>query len=223
MKRSYYNNTSFLDLLFNFLLATLILLVIAVLNIVEEKNQADIKTEAEFVLTLEWNKNQDNDIDVWVEDPNGDMLWYRSQDTGIIHLDRDDRGKLDDHYENGKAIQINQEIVTFRGILPGEWCINEHFFRMGENKEDHEPVHIKTTFIKINPRAKIIFQKEITLTERWEQVTVARFTMSEKGEILSLEDGPFKDLIKDNVDYARYGSTVRDVHEPQTSTPGYGY
>ena len=134
MKRSYYNNTSFLDLLFNFLLATLILLVIAVLNIVEEKNQADIKTEAEFVLTLEWNKNQDNDIDVWVEDPNGDMLWYRSQDTGIIHLDRDDRGKLDDHYENGKAIQINQEIVTFRGILPGEWCINEHFFRMGENK-----------------------------------------------------------------------------------------
>ena len=197
MKRTYYNNTSFLDILFNFLLATVILLVIAVSFIITEQNKADIKVNAEFVITLEWDHDQDNDIDVWIEDPDGSLLWYRDQKVGVMHGDRDDKGWSDDIYINGEIIKINQEIITFRGIIEGEWIINIHFYRIGIRPRDKEGSTIKISLIKLNPKATIIFKKEYRMETYWEQITVARFHMTSAGTILELTDGPFKDLIED--------------------------
>lgn len=199
MKKIYYNNTSFLDVLFNFLLATIVLLVIAVLHIVVEQNKADIKVNAEFVITLEWDHDQDNDVDIWIEDPNRLVLWYRDQEVGVMHGDRDDKGWQDDMYINGEIIKINQEIITFRGIVEGEWIINIHLYRVGKSVRDKEGSTVKISLIKLNPKASIIFKKEYRMETYWEQITVARFHMTGAGIVLNLTDEPFKDLIEDRV------------------------
>jgi hypothetical protein len=199
MRRTYYNNTSFLDLLFNFLLATVILLVIAVSFIITEQNKADIEMNAEFVITLEWDGEQNNDVDIWIEDPYEKVLWYRNRETGVMHNDRDDKGHIDDVYKDGRIIRINQEIVTFRGILEGDWTINVHLYRVGNKDLDKLPTDVTVTMIKLNPRASIVFKKEYEMVDHWDQITVARFYMTESGEILDLTDGPFKDLIQDKV------------------------
>jgi hypothetical protein len=204
MRRLYHNNTSFLDLLFNFLLATTILLVIAVLHIVVQNNKADIKTQAEFIITVTWDKTIDFDIDTWVQDPDDLLLWYRQREIGIMHIDRDDRGHIStgepDYYLNSSGELVynpNQEIITIRGIKPGEWIINLHLFRVGDF--DKLPITVNISFIKLNPKAITIIQREIIFTEYWQQETIARVIISETGEILNIEDGPFKDLVEEKV------------------------
>lgn len=201
--KTYYNNTSFLDLLFNFLLATTILLVIAVLHIVIEQNKADIKTQAEFVVTVTWDKHKDIDIDTWIEDPDGLMLWYKQKEIGIMHLDRDDRGHSGDDYvlRQGEVYyNPNQEIVTIRGIKSGEWIINVHCFRILTEAE--MPVDVDITVIKLNPKADTVLHKKITFKRKWQQMTIARIKISDKGEVLVVEDGPAKDLIQDKISNA---------------------
>lgn len=201
MRRSYYNNTSFLDLLFNFLLATTILLVIAVLHIVVEHNKADIKTQAEYVITLTWDKSKDIDVDVWVQSPTGNLLWYRQKEIGIMHLDRDDKGHIGNDWVTDKFGDViynpNQEIVTIRGIESGEWIINLHMFRTLSS--GLLPVDVDISLIKLNPKATTVFNKKIKLSSYWEQKTVARVVISDDGSVLKVEDGPSKDLIKDKV------------------------
>ena len=195
MRRTYSNNISFLDLLFNFLLATTVLLVIAVCFIITEKNEADIKTKAEFVITMTWNEDYNNDVDIWVQDPLENLLWFRKKEVGLMHLDRDDVGNRDDITISGEVIKINQEIVTIRGNTEGEWIINVHLYK----QRIKQPTNVKVTLIKLNPKAILIFCKELQLIEFWQQVTLARLIMSESGEILQIDNGPFKDLIQERI------------------------
>jgi len=195
MRRTYSNNISFLDLLFNFLLATTVLLVIAVCFIIVEKNEADIKTKAEFVITVTWNEDYNNDVDIWVQDPMGNLLWFRQKEISLMHLDRDDVGDRDDVTIDGEIIKINQEIVTIRGNTEGEWIINIHLYK----QIIKDPTNVKVTLIKLNPKATVIFHKELQLLEFWQQMTVARMMMSAKGEILQIDNGPFKDLIQERI------------------------
>ena len=192
------NNTSLLDLLFNFLLATMILLVIAVCFIIVEQNKADIKTKAEFVITIDWDGEQNNDVDIWILDPQENLLWYREKEIGVMHLDRDDLGHLNDYQViNGESvpIKVNQEIVTIRGVVEGEWVINLHLYR----QSNKNPTNTTISLIKLNPKATIIFSKKLELKTYWKQITVARIFMTNSGEILKIEDGPFRDLIQDRV------------------------
>jgi hypothetical protein len=201
MRRQYYNQTSFLDLLFNFLLATTILLVIAVLHIVIENNKADIQRDAEYILTMTWDKKIDADMDIWVKDPRGDLLWYRQKEIGVMHLDRDDKGHIGNDWVTTELGDIiynpNQEIVTIRGVIPGEWIINLHLFRVLSTV--YLPCEVDVTLIKLNPKATTILNKKLVFNEYWEQQTVARLDISESGDILSVEDGPFIDMIEDKV------------------------
>lgn len=216
MRRSYHDNTSFLDLLFNFLLATTILLVIAVIHIVVENNKADIKTQAEYVITVTWDKTIDFDVDTWIEDPDKLLLWYRVREIGMMHMDRDDRGHAatnsnDYSYDSTGKISYhpNQEIITIRGIKPGEWIINLHLFRVGD--DDALPITVNISFIKLNPKAETIFQEEVIFKEYWQQQTIARVKISESGTILEVEDGPFKDLIQDQVQPTSSSETSQEM------------
>ena len=42
-------------------------------------------------------------------------MWFRGKEAGFVHLDRDDRGLLNDTIEiEGKVQTLNQEVVTIR-------------------------------------------------------------------------------------------------------------
>ena len=50
-----------------------------------------------------------------------------------MHLDRDDRGNVNDTIDfDGKTIDnpLNQEIVTIRVVVPGEYIVNVHYLSL---------------------------------------------------------------------------------------------
>ena len=193
--RIYYNNTSFLDLLFNTLIGFVLLFIIAFLSINPKNKDADIKTKAEFVITVTWNVNSKDDVDTWLQDPAGNVLHFRQKDIGLAHLDRDDLGIINDSItlKDGRIIEYphNQELTTIRGFVSGEWVLNVHMY----NKRDPDPTLVEIRMDKLNPRVETVFYKKVTIGQTWEEVTVTRFVMSEQGDIISWDDLP-KKLIK---------------------------
>ena len=194
-RRIYYNNTSFLDLLFNTLVGFVFLFIIAFLLINPSIKKADIKTKAEFVITVTWSDNSQDDVDTWLQDPAGNVLHFRQRDVGLAHLDRDDLGKINDTIilEDGRRVEYphNQELTTIRGFLPGEWVLNVHMY----NKRDANPILVEVRIDKLNPKVETVFYKKVVMKTRWEEITVTRFVMTNQGDIIDWDDLP-KTLVK---------------------------
>ena len=117
----------FTDILFNALLGFAFMVFIAFSLINPEAKSGTVNVKAEMIVTVSWPDNTEDDVDTYVEDPAGNIAWYHSKQAGLIHLDRDDRGTFQDTMVlNGKRIlnPLNQESVTFRGLVAGEYVVN---------------------------------------------------------------------------------------------------
>jgi len=181
---------AFLDLLFNCLLGFVFLFIVAFLMVDIDKRKADIKTKAEFVITVTWDFNNPDDVDSWLCDPTGNIIFFRAKENGLMHLDRDDLG-----YDNDKLLMpdgteifypYNQEITTIRGHIPGRWIFNIHLYKRSSSSQD--PTNVEVKMEKLNPKVETVFLKHLALSKQGEEVTVARFEMNASGQILSMDE-----------------------------------
>ena len=180
----------FYDMLFNLLIAFVFCFIVALLAMNPKALKAgDIPAKAEFIITLSWPDWNPNDIDAWVQGPTGDMVWFRSREAALMHLDRDDRGLSNDTIEvNGKKIvnPLNQEVVTIRGIAPGEYVVNANYY---ESLDQH-PVEVTVSVVKVNPRAEVVSYGQQTLGRKGDEVTMVRFTILSDGSVTGINTLP---------------------------------
>ena len=112
----------FTDLLFNALLGFAFMFAIAFMLINSSEESGNIDTKAEVLISVQWPDEHPDDVDAVVEDPQGSLVWYHNRDSGLMHLDRDDRGNLADNINfKGEVVSnpINQETVTVRACSQG--------------------------------------------------------------------------------------------------------
>ena len=118
----------FIDLLFNILLGFAFLFIIAFLLIKPEQKKADFERRAEFVVVMEWDHDQPDDIDLYVQDPTQSKVHFRLPITNFMYLDKDDLGYANDVVKNVDGtvtkVNINREVVTIRGIIAGEYILS---------------------------------------------------------------------------------------------------
>lgn len=179
----------FTDLLFNALLGFTFLFLIAVLFMNPISKKAIINPKAEYIISLNWPDNDPNDLDIWVEDPSGNIIWFRNKEAGLVHLDRDDRGNINDTIDfGGKTIDnpLNQEIVTIRGIVPGEYTVNVHYYET----MNQAPVPANVTVSKVNPKLTVAFYGETILQRKGDESTVTRFTVNRDGDVIGINHLP---------------------------------
>ena len=182
--RGYHSNTAFLDILFNTLVGFVLLFIIAFLLISPVKKKKEIEQKAEYVITVTWPGEFGDDVDSWLEDPTGKIMYFRKKEVGLMHMDRDDLGKLNDQqYVPGIGMvnyPYNREITTIRGIMPGEYVFNIHLYR-----KEHKSKSIPVTVIleKLNPQVKLLYSKVVTLSNYWEEKTIIRFVLDVDGEV----------------------------------------
>jgi hypothetical protein len=176
----------FYDMLFNMLIAFVFCFIVALLAMNPKALKAgDIPSKAEFIVNVSWPDMNPNDIDTWVQDPAGNLVWFRAREAGLMHLDRDDRGLTNDVIViNGKEVvnPLNTEVVTVRGIEPGEFTVNVHYFE----SKDGKPVEVTVSIIKVNPRAEVIFYGQLTLAKKGDEATAARFTVLPDGSVTNV-------------------------------------
>jgi len=159
-----------------------------------QTQKANMKNKAEYIITVTWPNDNTDDIDTWLEDPLGGVVWFRRLEKNFAHIDRDDLGYINDTIimPDGLVVKCprNQELTTIRGFIPGEWTLNVHAY----TKREKEPTHVIATIDKINPSFSTVFYKDITLTSQWQEETATRFTMNANGDIMMF-DPTFKPLV----------------------------
>jgi hypothetical protein len=172
----------FTDLLFNALLGFTYLFLIAIMFMNPVAKKGIIDPKAEYIITVSWPDNNPDDLDTWVEDPNGNVVWFRNREAGLIHLDRDDRGTANDTITvNGVEIQspLNQEVVTVRGLVPGEYVVNLHYYAT----ETEQPIKATVKVAKVNPALEIVYYGETLLAEKGDEETAVRFVIEKSGQV----------------------------------------
>jgi len=212
----YKSTIGFTDLLFNILVGFAFLFIIAFILIKPEAKKHDFERRAEFVVVLEWDHDQADDLDLYVQDPTGDRVSFRHPIINFMHLDKDDLGYVNDIVMNMDGtitkVNINREVVTIRGIIPGEHIINVHYYstrqteaafssltgeRRGNteiisvdrhgvdklNKKKKRVLTVKIELHKVNPY-EILWIGEKPFDHRGQEETFVRFTINSKGKVV---------------------------------------
>jgi len=186
MSTRYGSNLSFNDVLFNALLGFVVLFVLALLLINPITKKSDIPSKAEIMLTLEWDDEVSDDIDIWVLGPvMGAPISFQNKHSGYMHLDRDDLGRTSDvmMIDGEKVIiKINREVVTMRGIAAGDYYINIHVYN---KSKDGPPTKYTITLLDVNPYREVyVMQGE--LHNRGDIVRLPGFTLNDEGDITDI-------------------------------------
>ena len=193
MKHRFFQQNSeqdvFTDLLFNTLLGFAFRFAIAFMLISTPEKTGDIESKAEVLITIRWADEHPDDVDALVEDPRGGLVWYHNRDSGLMHLDRDDRGVFADQINvNGVKVQnpINQETVTVRATQPGEYVVNLLHYK--SNYSAPLPVTVKVE--KLNPSVSLVYYDTVELTGSGDEKTAVRFTLDENGAVTNTNQRP---------------------------------
>ena len=199
----YKSTIGFTDLLFNILVGFAFLFIIAFILIKPEAKKADFERKAEFVIVMEWDHDQPDDIDLYVQDPTQAKVHFRLPIVNFMYLDKDDLGFANDvvKYQDGttKKVNINREVVTIRGIIAGEYVINAHYYssrewtrlgRLTTNPSDipskkvdekNDPLTVKIELHKVDPY-KIMWVGEKKFFRKGQEETFVRFIIDKEGD-----------------------------------------
>lgn len=178
----YKNSVSFIDLLFNILLGFAFLFIIAFILINPISRQHEAPAKAEFLIVMTWPDSNPSDFDLWVRDPQGRHVGFRNRDQGLINLDRDDLGNVNDTVRiDGRDVMVpmNKETVTIRGIIAGEYWVSVHQYRKSDTL-DRVPVTVEV--IKLNPY-RVIYSQTQDFSLHGQALNYYKFTLQANGQI----------------------------------------
>jgi hypothetical protein len=184
----------FSALLFNSLKAITFMFFISFAMINKPADSGKVDLKAEMLITVTWPDFNPDDVDTYVEDPAGNIVWYNQLEAGLMNLDRDDRGLFKNTIlVNGKEIvnPLNQEIVSIRGLLDGEYVVNiVHYIANGT-----APLPVQVKVEKLNPTVKVIFYATLMLKGTGDEQTAVRFTLKGK-DVTNVTSSPKKSLVE---------------------------
>jgi hypothetical protein len=173
-------------MLFKALQVIAFLFFIAMLMVSPDSKDGKIESKAEFIITMDWPDNHPDDLDLFVQDPVGNIAWYRHREAGFLTLDRDDRGGANDFIiVNGKKIPspVREEIVTVRGIVAGEYTVNVSHFQA----KTGQPVPVNVKVQKLNPTAQVIFDNQLMVDHSGDEKTALRFWLDAEGKVIDVQ------------------------------------
>src|SRR3990167_11091366 len=95
---------------FDLLSCLLLIFVVLVLVSTTKKSTSQIETLGLYAVVITWPNGSKDDIDLYMQDPEGGLIFFASRDSGLMHLEHDDLGEPD---------RVNMERGILRGTLPG--------------------------------------------------------------------------------------------------------
>lgn len=207
------SSLAFIDLLFNLLVGFVFLFMVAFVLINPVAKDQDIPSKAEFIIILEWDADINDDLDLWVRDPQGNVVSFRGKDSGIMNLERDDIGWKNDTYISSdgteKRVETNSEVVTLRGSMQGEYNITMHLFSLrqaykgtdGEISYEVDLARVsqlrkaKLTIVKVNPY-RVVYKDSIEYSLIGAEMPLVNFTIDSNGNFVEFNNIPVQFVVR---------------------------
>lgn len=161
--------------------AVVAVLATMAIKVKEDSKTTDSHPAGSISVYVFWQDGLDMDNDTHIMGPDGEHIFYGNKAGRNWNLLRDDLGKAGDDFDK------NFENAFSRGIEPGEYVINMHAYR-GTPEMYPQVIHIEvtvTTDPKAGKGAGTVIKQTVTLYKVKEEVTVVRFALTAKGEVVS--------------------------------------
>lgn len=186
-----FGKTLFVDLMMSTLVVITALLMAS--NAVEKNKkiveESGLATEGKYAVVMDWPNDSEDDVDLYVRDPRGNVAFFQGRDTGLMHLEHDDRGARGDRVSsNGTtvAVEKNEERTIIRGIIPGEYTVNVHMF----SKHSRSDVPVTVRLVKLKGMDADVINRVRVLSRNGQQATAFRFTLHEDGSVSDINELP---------------------------------
>ena len=170
--------TVFTDLLFNLLLSFVALFFLAFIMVsAKEEEQDNAKNDNHFLIALRWQTN--NDIDLWLRLPDGRKVGYNKRDEPPAHLDVDVVmwRKYRDSLGEETIIEENEEVITVRDLLPGEYVVNIHYYSIQKLEDPTTEVEL---FIQDIKNRNIVYLTREVVDAPGIETHIVRFTVVDR-------------------------------------------
>ena len=156
-----------------------LLLVVYVLIAPVAKKKADptVATPGLIAVAIEWPSG-DDDVDLYVRDPLGNIVWFGATSGGLMHLEHDDLGLYNDQVAS-RTVTRNGERVVLRGVTPGEYVANAHMYRKGTRGE----TPVRAELWRLMGDDTLVKEATVMLRDYGDQGTEFRFTVDARGRV----------------------------------------
>lgn len=190
-RHKYSTDVAFLDTFLNIAIVAIALFMISFLLINPVAKKADeesVPLKTLYIISVEWSENTNTDLDLWVRDPHGEIVSFKSREVPGMSLDRDDTGFHTDTIKDagGNIISfnpLNREVVSIRVPAEGKYTINTHFYG-GSGSID-----VKIEVTQISPY-RIVTHATYKVEKLGLETSVMVFDMDKKGKISNIQHFP---------------------------------
>lgn len=178
----YANLLSFIDLLFNICLGFAAMFLLSLILISTVKNQTEsLKKDVLYFIRIEWQGDLDTDIDMWLQDPTGDMIGYRDKQRPHMYLERDNLGN---DYNLKEPGHVNEEIISVLKGIPGWYTLNLHWF---DRRQDQRQPEITWQIISMKPSMNTAQTGMVQMKFKGQEITAVRFKLNKEGMIEQID------------------------------------
>ncbi len=176
--------TVFRDVLSLALLGFLAVIVILLpfVNPEGRKASAMAPPPGNVIVEITWPHDMNADVDLWVKAPSDAPVGYSNKGGLIFNLLRDDLGKYMD------PTNINHEVAYTRGLIPGEYTVNIHAYRI--DKHNPPPIDVKA-IVSVkgfdDEQSELVVPvlgTTVRLERLGQELTVFNFTLDEAGRVV---------------------------------------
>lgn len=160
---------------------TCLLMVFVVFAVLEKLVTVppSIQTYGMYAVVVTWPAKNNDDIDTYVLDPQGNVAWFGNVNAGYMHLEHDDLGTVQSKY-GGQV--LNEERVVIRQVAVGEYIVNIHCY--SKNSVGVVPVTIE--LYKLLGADKLITTTTVVISQPSQERTAFRFSLNSSGTVTGM-------------------------------------
>lgn len=162
------------------LMGSLLLVVYALINPPVVPAHSAIDTPGRWVVVMSWPYS-DNDIDLWLKQPDDRIVYWRNPRSPIAHLEQDDTGI----YGDDRRAADNVERMVIRTIEPGEYIVNVHGYAAWA-----VPVPVTVTLWRLEGADARVYHVQLVVRSNGAELTAFRFTLDANGKLTDLNRLP---------------------------------
>lgn len=172
--------------MFNLLVGFVFLFFIAYLLINPIAKKGIITPPDKVIITALWDPESTADVDMWMEDPVGDMLSFQNKVIPGAHLEKDDLGDNNDTvWINGvkTVTPVNIEVIHIQSLQAGIYYVSLHAY----NLRKEGPKEVDVTIRTMDPY-RLVASKRIKLVQTGQEKCTFVFTVDNKNRITNVEN-----------------------------------
>lgn len=162
-----------------------LLLVVYTLVAPPKARTSNIATEGAYAVVLQWPRASRDDLDLYLQDPAGNVAWFGQHDAAELHLEHDDLGA-----GTGTSYQVgpNYERAIVRATIAGTFAAVAHMYC----KRAPGPVSVTVELWKLGADPRPVRTRHLQLVGRGEQQTAFRWKLDRTGAVVATDELPVK-------------------------------